>query len=270
MKLSISTTLFYESHIFDVLSQLTHLSFDGIEQRLKPPHFDYNESQEIKGLRKRAKRAKVSILSVHAPSGIDIASLNEWERVRSVREVQKGIVVAHRVGGKFAVVHPGEERTNGEIQLEMVRRSLDEIVEFSQDWGVKILVENTQPGKIGDSPDEILGILKRYGEREIGFCLDTSHCNLNRIKISEGMKKLSQFLQEIHVSDNLGKRDDHTIPGEGNIDWDDFLDGLSQIGFDGTLCFELMAEEDYVPFVEKIVDIYTEWQEILSDKSRDV
>jgi len=258
MKLTISTTLFYGNHIFDVLPQLKGEHIDGIELRLKESHFDYNEDDEIKELKKRAKKEKVKILSLHAPSGIDISDMDEWNRVRSVREVEKAIVIANRLAAEYVVVHPGEER-KGEGQLEELKKSLTEIAEFSGDWGVRTLIENTQPGKVGDNPNELKTMLE-WTNGKGGFCLDTSHLNLYGMKMSEGIRILGENIRQIHVSDNFGKNDDHLVPYEGNVDWEDFLRGAKVLDFDGILCFELMASKDYREVIKKIEEIYTEWQ----------
>ena len=261
MKLTISTTLFYKNHIFDVLPKLKGKPVDGIELRLKEGHFNYNDNREIEELKKRAKKENINIFSLHAPSGIDISEPDEWERVRSVREVEKAIVIANRLKAEYVIVHPGEEKKE-EKQFDELKKSLEEIMAFSQDWEVKILLENTQPGNVGDNPQQLKTIVEEMGENT-GCCLDTSHLNLYGMKMSDGIRILGNRIKEFHLSDNLGKKDDHTIPYEGNIDWEDFLQGLNTVAFDGIMCFELMARDNYSEVIKKIKEIYTNWQKRL-------
>ncbi len=264
MKLSISTTLFYGNHILDVLPKLRGLPIDGIELRMKQALFDFNEDSEVKELKRIAKKEKVTILSLHVPSDIDLCDKDPWNRVRSVREVQKGIVIAHRVRAGFVVIHPGERRYDEHMQMENLRRSLDEIIQFAEEWGILVLAENTQPGKIGDTPEQIAEIVSWYDTPQIQWCFDTSHMNLCGISMGNGIAVLGKHLIEVHVSDNMGKRDDHTLPGKGSIDWDDFLAGLKKVGYDGILCFELMPEDDYIPVVHRICEIYSDWTAVIS------
>jgi sugar phosphate isomerase/epimerase len=259
MRLSISTTLFYGNYIFDVLPKLRGFPIDGLELRMKEAQFDFNEDRQIKELERIAKREKTRILSLHAPSDIDLCDRDEWNRVRSVREVQKGIVIANRLGAEFVVIHPGERRIDAGVQMEMLRLSLDELVQFAKEWERGILVENTQPGKIGDTPDEVERILGWYATPHLKWCFDTSHMNLCGIEMGEALERLGKELIEVHVSDNMGKTDDHTLPGEGSIDWSNFLEALKKVAFDGILCFELMPKDDYAPFVERICGIYHDW-----------
>ncbi len=263
MKLSISTTLFYGKHIFDVLPELKGLFFDGLELRLKESHFDYNENREIKELTKKAKKEKIKIISLHAPSSIDISSSDEWDRVRSIREVQKAVVIANRIGAEFIVVHPGEKRYDGDTQFRMLKSSLDEIIDFAKGWEIPVLIENTQPGKIGDNLKEIVKIIDMYDTKYTGTCLDTSHLNLCGMCMGDAIQQLGGCVKEVHVSDNKGKKDDHALPYEGTFDWDDFLHGLKDIQFDQTLCFELMPEDDYIRCVKKIEELYKKWVKAL-------
>ena len=266
MKLIISTTLFKDKQVINELKKLKSSCLDGLELRLREGHFDYNEDGEIKELKKRAKKERIEIFSVHAPSGIDISSVNEWERVRSVREVEKAIVVAKRLGANYVIVHPGEERLDGDVQIKKVKRSIAEIVDFSKIWKITILLENTQPGKIGDTPGELESILSMFDKSGIGCCLDTSHLNLLGAKMSDAISSLHKYIKEVHISDNHGKWDDHILPYDGNIDWNDFLGGLGDIHFDGGFCFELAPVEDYFPVLDKIEEIYREWQGRLTNE----
>ncbi|HBG76766.1 MAG TPA: hypothetical protein DDW86_07395, partial [Clostridiales bacterium] len=49
---------------------------------------------------------------------------------------------------------------------------------------------------------------------------------------------LGSRLKVLHVQDSDGKTDQHTAPFYGNIDWDQLLAGLRDIGYAGELTFE--------------------------------
>jgi len=46
----------------------------------------------------------------------------------------------------------------------------------------------------------------------------------------------------LHVSDNLGKSDDHNIPGRGNINWKLFISTLKLIDYKGVFVLELLEQ----------------------------
>jgi sugar phosphate isomerase/epimerase len=84
--------------------------------------------------------------------------------------------------------------------------------------------------------------------------------------MSNAISSLHKYIKEIHIGDNRGEKDDHILPYDGNIDWEDFLRGLTNINFGGALCFELSPVEDYFPVIEKIEEIYREWQGRLTNE----
>ena len=42
----------------------------------------------------------------------------------------------------------------------------------------------------------------------------------------------------LHIQDNHGQRDDHLLPGDGAIDWDDVTAVLKEIGYRGDVVLE--------------------------------
>ena len=49
---------------------------------------------------------------------------------------------------------------------------------------------------------------------------------------------LGDRITAFHVHDNNGVTDQHLAPYMGILDWDDFVDALRAIRYDGTMCFE--------------------------------
>jgi sugar phosphate isomerase/epimerase len=45
-------------------------------------------------------------------------------------------------------------------------------------------------------------------------------------------------LKAVHIHDNMGKEDEHLIPGDGIIDWNAFADALREIGYTGVISLE--------------------------------
>lgn len=45
----------------------------------------------------------------------------------------------------------------------------------------------------------------------------------------------------LHLHDNYGTRDDHSMPYFGTIDWDEIMRALRDIGYEGTFNYEVAA-----------------------------
>jgi len=62
-------------------------------------------------------------------------------------------------------------------------------------------------------------------------------------------------LQYLHIHENAKSNDDHMIPytqldqgnRKANINWDEFLRGLKEVGYQGDLCFETLRGITVLP-----------------------
>ncbi len=252
MRWGISTTLCKDESVFDCLDDIDN--FFGIELRLRQPHFDYEDKEEIKKLKSNLKKRDIEPISVHMPDkGVNIAAEDEWKRMFSVREVEKGILIASRLGAKSIVVHPGGKREESEIGASL--KSLAEIVNFSKEWGVKILIENTFPGDLGDNINDFGDIISKS---HLPVCLDTSH-SYSSGDASDIIKNYRDKIVHLHISDNLMKgNDDHLLPGEGKIDWVAFWKEMND--FQGSAIFELMPALNIKKRISAIKGVIKEWE----------
>ncbi len=76
------------------------------------------------------------------------------------------------------------------------------------------------------------------GEKRFGFCLDIGHLLLLGIDPSVAMETLGERILTLHVHDNNGIDDDHTLPYLGVCNWDRLVKGLRAIGYQGTFNYE--------------------------------
>ena len=123
--------------------------------------------------------------------------------------------------------------------------------------GVKICLENlfkTYKGRVIEGPCSDVSEACWYldtlnaeaGCEAFGFCLDVGHANLLGRDVKEYIKKLGKRLTVLHIHDNDGKGDLHGMPytftrnwGADMIcDWNGFVEGLKEIGYEGALGFE--------------------------------
>src|SRR5665648_533616 len=219
----------------------------------------------IEEMSKEFKRNGIKIISMHMPThGADISLIEEYDRVWSVREVEKTALALLRLGGEILVVHPGSEikdEKTRKARREKSEQSLEEILKFCEQWGIKIALENTLPGKTGDSIPEILEIVKKFDSKNLGICLDTGHCNItsslyNHSGVVECLPEIKDYLCHLHIHDNSGKIDDHYLPFEGNIDWKRFIKGLKEINYQGVFMFELIKKTNNEEMLRTVKELY--------------
>jgi len=248
MELGLSTFLFEDYELRSKLSLLKDEGINYIEAKPKEGHFNYQDPKYLDEMSKELKRNNIKVVSMHMPrNGVDISLIEEYDRVWSIREVEKTALALLRLGGEILVVHPGskikDEKTR-KARREKSEQSLEEILKFCEHWGIKIALENTLPGKTGDNILEILEIVKKFDSKSLGICLDTGHCNItanlyNHSGVVECLPEIKDYLCHLHIHDNLGIEDEHILPFKGNINWREFISVLKKIKYKGFFMMEI-------------------------------
>lgn len=171
---------------------------------------------------------------------------------------RKALLISSILGAKHAIVHPpilrenrygSKSAENKEVAVDLYSR----LIPFLDEYGVKIAIENMfnhDPEKNCICPTvcsssvemadyvDTMNSLCKSGDRFVA-CLDVGHSNLAGDKpVGDMVRTLGDRLKALHIHDNYGIFDDHTAPGFGNIDWEGFCKGLSDIGYDGDFVYE--------------------------------
>jgi len=73
--------------------------------------------------------------------------------------------------------------------------------------------------------------------------LDTGHANIGGRRSLDFIEKFGSRIGHLHISDNLGKRDDHLAIGSGVIDFLKIIGALKQCGYDDTATLEIFSDD---------------------------
>lgn len=82
-------------------------------------------------------------------------------------------------------------------------------------YPVKIYIENAQDV----DPTPLRKLMEKIQSDRIGVCLDIGHVNYSRASVRQWFEELGEWIQYLHLSDNMGKFDEHLPLGQGSIDW---------------------------------------------------
>jgi len=74
---------------------------------------------------------------------------------------------------------------------------------------------------------------------KIVACVDCGHAGLAGEDLAQLLLTLGKRVKALHVHDNRGLSDDHTLPYLGTINWESVTEALAQIQYDGDLTFEV-------------------------------
>ena len=177
--------------------------------------------------------------------------------------VEKCAALCQYLGCPALVVHPVTRPTKEE-EWEVNTAMYRAMIPAAKQYGVKICLENLPTGARGRtvegiccSPAEVCKYLDTLnaeaGEEVFGFCFDLGHANILGLRIRDFLVGIGHRLTVLHLHDNNGQSDWHAAPytcmsgAAFCTDWDGLLQGLTEIGYRGTLNFETFRATKYLP-----------------------
>jgi sugar phosphate isomerase/epimerase len=247
----ISTTITDDRDVFAAVEIIGGSSFKFVEIRCEKGHFNYEDKGEIKKLKMILKKKSLKGISLHPPLWVDIANSEEWMRVKSLREVEKIILVANRLNVPRIILHPGK----GTGDIEKASESLSEVVSFADEWGLEIILENTFPNDFGSGIDELKICSDKFN---LPVCIDTSHASARENILNRLLDLFEDRIKHFHLSDSMMKgSDDHLIPCEGKIVWEVVVNFLNN--HEGVAIFEIPHHND-IKIIEKLEEIKSQWE----------
>jgi sugar phosphate isomerase/epimerase len=233
----------FSTHIFlrqrlhpGLLEVFSRAGAQGVEIFAARQHFDYTSRQEVRELAEWFRSNPLEPFSMHAPlypdhemgrggtPGVNLVHPEKSRRIDAMDEIKRALETAEQIPLRFLNLHLGErEDTWSPRALEYSMTALEHLRAFANPLGVKLVVENVQ-NEVTE-PRHVKEILTTGHFKDIGVCLDTGHANLGE-GVAATIAELKPYIRTAHLHDNLGDKDAHLWPGEGNIAWEETLGEL--------------------------------------------
>ena len=144
-----------------------------------------------------------------------------------------------------------------ELEWEEFEKFLRYLAPMAKGMGITLCIENLYNSlgnhmvegpccDVQKAIERIDRINAEFDAEVLGFCLDVGHANLVGLDIYDFIIRLGHRLKVLHVHDNDGVRDLHQVPftftktreNTPSTNWDGFIKGLREIGFNGVINFE--------------------------------
>ncbi len=186
---------------------------------------------------------------VHEPQN------NFFEMDDDLRKIRKNCYEAYSIIDMgWMIAHP--KSIAGNFNREEYKKCLEENYEYFaraaeelEKYNVRVAIEtlasvfavkwNGSKRMFGDNPYDLIEIVDRVGSDKLQLCIDTGHLHLNhQFDMGDVVRDMGSRLKALHVHDNDGIDDLHTLPYMGHIDWKNFVDALYDIGYDGVFTYE--------------------------------
>ncbi|MBQ6466664.1 MAG: sugar phosphate isomerase/epimerase [Clostridia bacterium] len=229
---------------------LCEAGFDGLDYSMMfmrdNPDYALNGpgyAKHVLLLKSIAESYGVTFEQAHAP----FPSSREGDPVynkATEEKLKRCLEICGLMGIKIIVVHPVYFKKNKfENNIEMYNRLLP----YAKDFNVKIALENMwgvgHKGKIIPNvcslADEFNEYVDALDKDWFTACLDLGHCGLVGSSADYMIKAMGkERIGCLHVHDNDGIHDDHTLPYTKSMDWESILKALAQIDYNGDFTFE--------------------------------
>lgn len=172
------------------------------------------------------------------------ADKTEEDRQKTIELFKKEIEGAHYLGCRFLVIHPlmpfgTHSEGDGDFTFNENEKMLRSLIPYAERFSVTVCIENMPFTALSiSSVSELKRLVNKINHPNIKICLDIGHANVLRESIDDDIRLLADDLATIHIHDNNGRYDTHSLPYFGTVDWDSFLSALGEIGFDGSFNLE--------------------------------
>lgn len=173
-----------------------------------------------------------------------------WEdesmRDNSLEYVYKSLDFAKAIGAEYTLIsagHAGFEATE-EIIKERLYDSLEKIIAYAEKVGIKIVYEplTIYESNVTTTSNQLLELCNHFNSPYFFAMNDIVVPYIQGENIIVFNKKLGSKLVHMHIVDSDGQSEDHYCPGYGNLPLKNFMQELSQSGYDRTVTIELVTK----------------------------
>ena len=213
----------------------------AMEIAVAPEQYDI---LDYRCLRRQAASHNVRLWSLHLPfrpeTRVNMAASDKNIRKNTVEYYTDIIKKASDIGIKIFVVHsncsePVEEDKMRDERIDMVRECLDVLAENAYREGANIAVENLPRSCIGRNSAELQRVLAVNSKLRV--CYDTNH--LMGETAQDFIRAVGDKIVTVHISDYDYMNERHWLPGEGKLDWQEILQNLKSVKYNGVWLYEI-------------------------------
>ena len=260
-------------NILDELNFAIKNEFDCYEiQAVKEPDEENPRSEIINQAREIARKNNI-YLTLHASYFLHLCSLIPGNSETALKFAKNEIILAQKIGVRQVTVHAGHfdspiSKTTIAKNFEVVIENLKELVKLGNYYGVKIGLENAPrnshlyltegspiDSRLATMPKDLLRIVDSVEGLKVVF--DIGHANTTGLDLVKYLKKVKDFIVNIHIHDNRGV-DEHALIGEGNIDFKNFLKECKKSNYYGPFILEVFPYKNILKGKERFLNIWNQ------------
>jgi sugar phosphate isomerase/epimerase len=229
-KIGLSSASVYPESTASGFELASRLGYDGVEIMVGIDAL----STQVDAVQRLVEYHQLPVLAIHAPCLLitqRVWGTEPWGKLERSAEA------AVALGADVVVTHPPFR-----WQREYARGFVEGIARLEAETGVIFAVENMYPWRARGSV-AVQAYAPSWDLMEIEYAhttLDLSHSSTAGQDCVELAEKLGDRLTHIHLTDGTGSaKDEHLVPGRGDVGAANFLRHLAQTGFGGEIVLEI-------------------------------
>lgn len=247
----------------DACAVVASLGYEGVGLTLDQPHLDpfgdlpaqvaharrCLESHGLASVVETGSRYVMDPWHKHEPTLV-----SDTGRERRVDLLLRAVRIAHELGSEAVSCWSGTapDGVGAAVLWRRVLHGLGPVLDEAAALGVTVCVE-PEPGMFLATLDDVLLLRRRLGEPEhLRVTLDLGHlvCNEPRTP-GATVREAGPLLANVQVDDMVRGVHEHLELGTGELDLDEVLGALLDVGYAGLACLELPRHSHAAPVVAR-------------------
>lgn len=230
----LSTISIYPESSAAAFGYAAELGYDAVEVMVGQDRV----AQQTAALKQLSAHHDMPVSAVHAPCLLwtqRVWGTDPWVKL------ERAATLAHELGARSVVVHPPFR-----WQKEYAAGFEEGIARLEDETGLAFCVENMYPWRASARGRDLHGMemyLPHWDPSRgpyANMTIDVSHAAIAGDDVVEMAQRMGERLRHVHLTDGTGSaKDEHMVPGRGNMQVDGFLRHLVEVGFDGNVVVEI-------------------------------
>ncbi len=229
-RVGLSTSSVYPESTAHAFTYAASIGYDAVEVMVGIDAL----SQQVSAVKQLSDHHAMPVCSVHAPCLLftqRVWGTEPWGKL------QRSAEMAQEVGAEVVVVHPPFR-----WQREYARDFVNGIASLENSTGIAFAVENMYPWRASSrrGMEMYLPGWDPSDEPYANTTIDLSHAAIAKSDPIAMAQRLGDRLRHIHLTDGSGSaKDEHLVPGRGEMGAASFLNHLADTGFGGEIVVEI-------------------------------
>jgi 5-keto-L-gluconate epimerase len=227
------------------LQLLSRLGYHGVELMVRDPsRLDPTHIREV-AADFNLEIPAVSTGQLRKEDGLQLCSLNQELRTRTVSRIKEVIDFAAQVGAKQINIgtvrghlSTGDDRS---LCLSVAKESLNHLLDYANERKLGIGIEPQNRFIINwlNSIDEALEWIRGFSQTNLSILFDMYHALFEEQSLYASLIRARPYISHVQISDT-----NRLAPGRGQFNFADFVRVLRALDYHGFISVEMMIKPD--------------------------